>query len=295
MHNIPIITKIPSEEQKEFDALIKSYRDKYIRNSSEIVQGIYAQNSAYHDRIVKREVSEVIRDLREEVWQEYLNDEVSFNAQLMRDLHAVLKTPQKILDALLDKSIHDKSGKHLESYVKEVCGEYAGRVFPYIYRLSLSNTQSRRSRAGSTFESIMYKIYDSLDYSFDSQKKVGRKTFDSLGLGKKVDSILPNVACYKKRRNKTIVGTMKTTLRERWQEVAEEIERTKIPEIHLLTVDEDIALNKAKEMSQHNIIVVAYTWVANKKELQDMKNIISFEEYLFDELPIIHAYWSEND
>jgi hypothetical protein len=32
---------------------------------------------------------------------------------------------------------------------------------------------------------------------------------------------------------------MKTSLRERWQEVAEEIERTKIPEIHLLTVDED--------------------------------------------------------
>jgi hypothetical protein len=34
---------------------------------------------------------------------------------------------------------------------------------------------------------------------------------------------------------------MKTSLRERWQEVAEEIERTKIPEIHLLTVDEDIS------------------------------------------------------
>ncbi len=124
---------------------------------------------------------------------------------------------------------------------------------------------------------------------------MGRKTFDSLGLGKKVDSILPSVEHYSKRRNKTIIGTMKTTLRERWQEVAEEIERTKNPEIHLLTVDEDISLSKGKEMSNHNIIVVTYDWIANKKELDGMKNIISFEEYLFDELPIIYDYWSSND
>jgi hypothetical protein len=48
---------------------------------------------------------------------------------------------------------------------------------------------------------------------------------------------------------------MKTSLRERWQEVAEEIERTKIPEIHLLTVDEDIPKNKAQEMANHNKLI----------------------------------------
>jgi len=295
MRQIPIITEIPFEEQKEFDALIKQYRTLYIRNSKDIVDAIYHDNSLYHDRIVDNQISETIRDLREEVWREYLKDEVNFNAILMKDLYDKLKTPREILDKLVDEDILSKQGSALTRFVKEVCGEYAGRVFPYVYRLSLSNTQSRRSRAGSTFESIMYKIYDSLEYSYDSQKKVGRKTFDSLGLGKKVDSILPSVECYAKRRNKTIVGTMKTTLRERWQEVAEEIERTKIPEIHLLTVDEDISLSKGKEMSQHNIIVVAYKWVSEKKELAGMKNIISFEEYLFDELPIIQAYWRDND
>jgi hypothetical protein len=199
------------------------------------------------------------------------------------------------LDTLVNEDILNKKGDDLSSSIKDICGEYAGRVFPYVYRLSLSNTQSRRSRAGSTFESIVYKIYESLEYSYDSQKKVGRKTFDALGLGKKVDSILPSVECYEKRRNKTIIGTMKTTLRERWQEVAEEIERTKIPEIHLLTLDEDISLNKSREMSQHNIIIVTYDWVAHKKELAGMKNIISFEEYLFEELPTIQEYWRAND
>ncbi len=72
-----------------------------------------------------------------------------------------------------------------------------------------------------------------------------------------------------------------------------EIERTKIPEIHLLTVDEDIAKSKAQEMANHNIIVVAYDWVANSESLAPMKNIISFEDYLFEEIPSILKFWGE--
>ncbi|MBF1998959.1 hypothetical protein H0I59_11305 [Flavobacterium psychrophilum] len=212
----------------------------------------------------------------------------------MRDLHKLLETPKDILEVLLNKNITDKKGEELIETVKEICGEYAGRVFPYIYRLSLSNTQSRRSRAGKSFEAIIYKIYENLGYEYDSQSKVGRKTFDTLGLGKKVDSILPNIKCYAERRNKTIIGTMKTSLRERWQEVAEEIERTKIPEIHLLTADESIPKSKAQEMANHNIIVVTYEWVANSVALKSMKNIISFEEYLFEEIPNILKFWNEN-
>lgn len=122
--------------------------------------------------------------------------------------------------------------------MENILGEF---IHIYIYKVALSNTNSRRSRAGKTFEAIIYKVYESLNYTYDSQSKVGRKSFTDLGLGKKVDSILPNISAYSKRRNKTIVGTMKTSLRERWQEVAEEIERTKIPEIHLLTADQDIS------------------------------------------------------
>jgi len=85
---------------------------------------------------------------------------------------------------------------------------------------------------------------------------------------------------------------MKTSLRERWQEVAEEIERTKIPEIHLLTAADDISKSKADEMSRHNIVIVAYDWVANSESLKEAKNIVSFEEYLFDEIPGILKFWN---
>ncbi len=209
----------------------------------------------------------------------------------MQDLHEVLKTPKYILELLVNAEVAELPKDKLLVEVRRLCGEYSGRVFPYIYKIALSNTNSRRSRAGKTFKSIIYKVYEVLGYEYDSQSKVGRKTFTELGLGKKVDSILPNIECYEKRRNKTIIGTMKTSLRERWQEVAEEIERTKIPEIHLLTVDENISQSKAQEMANHNIIIVTYDWVANSEKIISMKNIISFEEYLFEEIPSILKFW----
>lgn len=288
---IPVIVEIPSEEQKEFDKLIKSHRKKHIRTSQEIVSKVFNETPSFLKEIEDGKVSNSILALRELVWNEYLEDEVHFNIVLMQDLHIVLKTPKYILEVLVNKDVTGLPKSELLAEVRKLCGEYAGRVFPYIYKIALSNTNSRRSRAGKTFESIIYKVYEVLGYEFDSQSKVGRKTFTELGLGKKVDSILPNIECYERRRNKTIIGTMKTSLRERWQEVAEEIERTKIPEIHLLTVDENISQSKAQEMANHNIIIVTYDWVANSEKIKSMKNIISFEEYLFEEIPSILKFW----
>lgn len=291
-NELKIIVEIPKQEQLEFDKLIKEYRNKYIRTSQEIVELALLNNKKFINQIKAKKVSLCISELREIVWQEFLTDEVHFNAILMRDLHKMLETPKEILDVLLKNKIFNKKGNELIEDIKEVCGEYAGRVFPYIYRLSLSNTQSRRSRAGKSFEAIIYKIYEELNYPFDSQSKVGRKIFDDQGLGKKVDSILPSIQCFIDRRNKTIIGTMKTSLRERWQEVAEEIERTKIPAIHLLTADEEISKSKAQEMAKHNIIVVTYDWVANSESLKSIQTIISFEDYLFEEIPNILNFWN---
>lgn len=288
---IPVIIEIPPEEQKEFDKLIKSHRKKYIRTSQEIVDKVFSDTPSFLEEVKNGNVSKSILELRELVWSEYLKDEVHFNILLMQDLHVVLKTPKYILELLVNNDVTKLPKDKLLVEVRKLCGEYAGRVFPYIYKIALSNTNSRRSRAGKTFESIIYKVYEVLGYEFDSQSKVGRKTFTDLGLGKKVDSILPNITCYAKRRNKTIIGTMKTSLRERWQEVAEEIERTKIPEIHLLTVDENISSSKAQEMANHNIIIVTYDWIANSEKISSMKNIISFEEYLFEEIPSVLKFW----
>ena len=295
MGKIPILIELNDIEKKIFDDFIKKERAFHIRSSQIIVDEIFELDELLMDKIKSTlRVSHLIKEIREQVWIKFLEEEVEFNAAIMRNLHNLLDTPKEILNVLMEENIVNKEGEELRNSIMELCGEYAGRVFPYLYKLSLSNTQSRRSRAGRTFEAIMYKLYEILEYQYDSQSKVGRKIFDEAGLGKKVDSILPGIKEFNKRRNKTIIGTMKTTLRERWQEVAEEIERTKIPEIHLLTVDENISESKASEMSKHNIVVVAYFWIANSEKLKDKKNIISFEEYFFEEIPSVLKFWNED-
>jgi hypothetical protein len=181
----------------------------------------------------------------------------------------------------------------LISTVRRTCGEYAGYISPYIYELSLSNTQSRRSRAGKTFEQVIYKLYETFGYEFVSQGQLGKEVFKAKGLGKMVDSLLPSITAFEMRRDKVIIGTMKTTLRERWQEVVEEINRTGLPSIYLLTMDDDISESKATQMRHHNVVLVVPKAVKAQSSLVKMPNIIDFESYFLEEIPEKLKFWSK--
>ena len=135
---IPVITEIPSEEQKEFDKLIKSHRKKYIRTSQEIVNKVFSETPRFLEEVANGNVSKSILELRELVWSEYLKDEVHFNVVLMQDLHEVLKTPKYILKLLVNAEVAELPKDKLLIEVRRLCGEYSGRVFPYIYKIALS-------------------------------------------------------------------------------------------------------------------------------------------------------------
>jgi hypothetical protein len=51
------------------------------------------------------------------------------------ELHATLKTPKYILELLIDEKITELNEKELLKEVRSLCGEYAGRIFPYIYKI----------------------------------------------------------------------------------------------------------------------------------------------------------------
>lgn len=291
--DIPVIVEVPPAELDLFKSKIVAFRARYIRKTEILVNEVFDENPKLIELLRQGKASEVISTSRELGWQKFLIEEANFNAKFLAELSEMLETPKRILDKLIELRVANKTGSELNSSIRSVCGEYAGRVAPYVYQLSLSNTQSRRSRSGSTFEHTIYKLYSELGYPFDSQEKVGRNVFSSLGLGKKVDSVLPSVEAFREIRTKTIIGTMKTSLRERWQEVAEEIARTSIPSIFLLTVDRDISSSKASEMKQHNITLVVLQSVKDSTALQGMRNIISFETYFFEEIPAVLKYWKK--
>jgi hypothetical protein len=217
--------------------------------------------------------------------------ESKMNAFLLKHISEKFAVPEERFEHLC--RVFEESKSDLKHKLREFFGDYSGQIYPYIYRLSLSNTQSRRSRAGKVFEGIVYGLYDALGYPYESQATVGSQNFKTQRLGKIVDSLLPNLDAFEQRRDKVVIGTMKTTLRERWQEVIEEINRTGLPSIYLLTVDEDISVSKVEQMANHNVILVVYKTVKMDEKLINKRNVVSFEDYLFDEIPQVLKYWQK--
>lgn len=290
---LKLVISIPKHEKELFKKMIRDTRAKLISSPSDAVEKAFLKNHKLLSEVKqKNNITEAICQLREDTYSEFLIEESDFNVSVLKNIGHQLNTPNDIIDVIIKQKLNlNDSKENILTQIKEVCGEYAGRISPYIYELCLSNTQSRRSRAGKTFEAVIYKMYETYSYSFSSQKKIGKATFQEHGLGKMVDSLLPGINEFEQRRDKTIIGTMKTTLRERWQEVIEELQRTGLPRIHLLTMDEDISSAKAQQMGRHNVIIVVPNYVKSKAKLESMRNIISFETYFLEEIPDIINYW----
>ena len=250
--------------------------------------------------LMTEEVSEAIYSIRESCWTMYLNDEVEFHKQVISHLVRERELPNSILSNLIESQILSDDNDQrmtkdeLVSRIGEIVGDYSGRIMPYIYQLSLSTTNSRRSRAGTTFEAIIeYFISEVFDYPFESQAKLGTEFYSDNGVGKMVDGVIPSKKAYIKNRSKCQIITMKTTLRERWQEVVEELNRTNIPHIYLLTLDEGLTDGVLTQMKSENITVVTYDRIKDNHPTRD--NVISFETFFKTEIPHVVEYWSDHE
>jgi|AntRauTorcE11897_2_1112592.scaffolds.fasta_scaffold36107_1 hypothetical protein len=242
-----------------------------------------------------KNTSTFIREIRDATWATYVESELLFYKTVVKELLEERAPPHDVLQSVIsEQTISDlnalDSHEELLRNVSDIFGNFAGRIFPYFYELSKSVTNSRRSRAGKAFEEIIHSIMDAYNYPYDDQSELGKKTFEQKGLGKMVDGILPGMAAYDTNRSKCLVVTMKTTLRERWQEVVEELNRTNVPSIHLLTLDEGVNTNLLNLMRNHNITLVTYHDI---KESFDSvyTNIVSFETFFNTEIPHNIEWW----
>lgn len=296
-NEIDLIIKLSDEEETKFAQFIKTNRNRLISPPKETARKATENQSAKIIGLLdNKQVSEAIIILRQFAYEEFLKEEGIFNAYILSNISDNFDLPKSRLK-LLSEEFYNLNINNLVDFqekCKEFFGSYAGAISPYVYQLCLSNTQSRRSRAGKVFEGIIYFLYEFYGYPYSSQTAIGRKVFTNLGLGKVVDSILPSLNAFNNRRDKTIVGSMKTTLRERWQEVVEEVARSNLPNIHLLTVDDDISQTKAEQMAKHNIVLVVPKLVKQQRHLSNRRSIIDFETYFLEEIPIIMSYWRES-
>lgn len=216
--------------------------------------------------------SDVVINLRNKSWENFLISEKEFSALMYKHL------------ADLDdySNLDNKSSIH----------KFIDKNAQHFYELSLSNTQSRRSRAGTEFEAIVELIIMGAGLSIDSQGSLASGIFEKHNLGKAVDLVSPGVAEYKIQKRQVILISCKTTLRERWTEVIEEKTRTGASEVFLATLDKKISLNTMQTLQNNNVFPVT-TKYNKDKNYKNNTIVLTFEE-LLQELKTKNNYWSKD-
>lgn len=245
---------------KNFKKLIKTKRTEEFPNTFDIV----------HDAFLKLELdkktpsyflknsSKIVEMLRDESWITFLEYERDFS--------------ENIYKSLIKNDIDNfKAREAVENYIHENVDNF--------YDLSLSNTQSRRSRAGSEFENIISHLFMGANIPFDEQGLIGTGFFEDNNLAKLVDHVVPGAIEYHVDKRNVIAISAKTTLRERWQQIGDEMQRTRMPEMYLATLDEKIGSNTMSQLSANNIYPVTTKKI--KKEFYNSdKLVITFEDML---------------
>ncbi|MDR1033722.1 MAG: restriction endonuclease [Bifidobacteriaceae bacterium] len=233
---------------------VKSYRTESLPTPKELVEWSF-KSLGYHESdesYFATNASTIVTALREKSWKHYKRLEKEFSRVMIQSLHREKKQA-------VDEFIFDN--------IEEL---------DWLFK---SNTNSRRSRAGKEFELIIEKVLEGAEIPYDSQSSIGAGVFADAKLAKIVDVVIPNAIEYMDNKRGSVLISAKTTLRERWQEVGDEMSRTKASEMYLATVDEKISVNVIDKLTENNIYLVT-TRDIKVKNYESEHRIITFEQML---------------
>jgi len=174
-----------------------------------------------------------------------------------------------------------------------VVGDFSGRIMPYLYQLSLSTTNSRRSRAGTTFEKVIGAILKVKSIAHQDHSMLGKGFYRDNNLSRMVDVVVPDKDAYLKDNSNCAVLTLKTSLRERWMEVTDELNRTNLPHLFLLTLDEEIPEGTVRNLQNYNITLTVYDTVKESK-FRRYDNVMGYQNFFDIELPQRVSHWQSS-
>lgn len=155
------------------------------------------------------------------------------------------------------------------------------RGFPELDATFLSASQHRKSRAGRSFERHIARLLNDGGIQFEEQAVTG---------GRRPDFVLPSLAALNNTEREydgAVVLSAKTTLRERWKQLA--MEKFDCG-LFLATVDDRISSDAIDDMSRQEITLVVPESLKKSKETcyKGKGNVITFREFFDDEISKKH-------
>jgi hypothetical protein len=151
------------------------------------------------------------------------------------------------------------------------------RGYAKLDRVFLSASQTRKSRAGYSFEIHIRRLLKDGKVPFDEQVIVGRRRPDFVLPG------LKKLRAKTREREEALILSAKTTLRERWKQVL--MERLNCS-LFLATVDDRVSSEAIDEMLEHGMYLVVPESLKDSKftDYGGKSNVISFRQFFDDEV-----------
>jgi hypothetical protein len=230
---------------KDWEKLIKKTRSNFIKNAPHYISLAVEKNIKIID-----DTSNFIKKVYADAYHEFfLKDEYIFSKNILKNLS--------------DLTEYNKEQNNTHQFID--------KYFEHIYKLCLSNTQSRRSRAGDGFETLVEKILIHKKIPYQDKSLL---TDNNLEV-KEIDFIIPSKKQYITDKKKVTAISCKTSLRERWEQVVAEKDHIGLKEILLFTIGDDLKKNN-KRITERGIIIVTFPEI--KKKYPKEKNVITFED-----------------
>lgn len=149
------------------------------------------------------------------------------------------------------------------------------RGFGALDKLFLSASQTRKSRAGLSFEHHVKRLLVDGRIHHEAQVAIGSR---------RPDFILPDVAALNDAsRTEALILSLKTTLRERWKQLGME---RRHGAVFLATVDDRISAPAIVEMTRNDIVLVVPESLKKSKETDYEKHggVITFRDFFHDQI-----------
>jgi hypothetical protein len=209
---------------------------------------------------LKRRFDDVLVAIEVETYRLYLVDEKKMVVESVRGL---------LLGRLTDSG----------PYAREAVASIADGVAEDLARLFMHLGQSRRSKAGKTFETNLRGLIRRLDYPFDEQVMINGQP----------DFLMPGEHLFRQNPSECIILTAKRTLRERWRQITTEGKHFRL---FLATIDERVSPNQLAEMLKQNVyLVVPKAKIEASPAYRDARNVIPFDEFFRDFLDPAVKRW----
>lgn len=198
-------------------------------------------------RYIKAHFSECVTTLEPKAFEVYLDYE---EKAFLSTIDVWVSQNERIIRGISEKGLPSSD------FAKEVIKLF----YPLVQRLEFESGQTRKARGGRTFELVIEYLLTRIGVS--CQRPEGKQPRTIL---KRVDLVIPDQTTAIERPDKAFFLSCKRTLRERWKQTIPE--RKPSWRVFLLTQDEDLPEDKAKEIDQLGMIVYVRDELKNEDYL----------------------------